>query len=220
LDLHGAQCDLAVYGYPRFAFDFETIEFGIPIWAGTRPYRNVPFQWSCHIERAPGEFEHKEFLDLSGSDPSRACAEALLHTLESAGPIFGYNAGFERGVLRELGNRFSDLARALEAVSGRFVDLLPIVRRRYYHPDMRGSRSLKDVLPTIAPDLDYGELEGVHEGRGAGEAFLAAIAPEATEERKKEIAPQLLAYCGRDTWAVIVLLWYLEGRGRPPADVA
>jgi hypothetical protein len=219
LDVNGAKNELAPYGFPRFAFDFETIEFGVPIWPGTRPYRKIPFQWSCHIERAPGVFEHKEFLDLSGDDPSRACVEALLHTLESAGPIFAYNAGFERGVLRELGERFSDLKQTLDALSERFVDLLPIVRRRYYHPAMGGSRSLKDVLPTIAPSLDYEELDGVHEGRGAAEAFLAAIAPETTEERKNKIAAQLLAYCGRDTWAVIVLLWYLDGRGRPPRDV-
>ena len=77
---------LAGIGYPRFYFDFETIDFAVPIWAGTRPYQKIPFQWSCHIERSPGIFEYRHFLDLSGSDPSRACAEALLLALGNERP--------------------------------------------------------------------------------------------------------------------------------------
>ena len=215
VDLAGARDDLADCGYPRFSFDFETIEFGIPIWKGTRPYEEIPFQWSCHVERSPGTFEHAAFLDLSGNDPSRACAEALLQALETTGPIFAYNAGFERGILTKLADRFPDLAPALRTLCDRLIDPLPIIRQRYYHPDMRGSRSIKDVLPTIAPDLDYAQLDGVQEGLGAGDAFLEAIAPGTSQERRSEIERQLLTYCARDTWAVLVLIWFLEGRGRP-----
>ena len=34
--------------YPRYYLDFESIQFAIPRWARTRPYQQLPFQWSCH----------------------------------------------------------------------------------------------------------------------------------------------------------------------------
>ena len=87
--------------YPRFYLDFETAGPAIPIWAGTRPYQALPFQWSCHIERAPGELEHREFLDLSGEPPMRALAEQMIRDLETDGPVLMYT-GFEQRVSRGL----------------------------------------------------------------------------------------------------------------------
>jgi hypothetical protein len=219
-DVDGALHALAGLDYPRFYFDFETIDFAVPVWAGTRPYEKIPFQWSCHVERSPGAFEHRHFLDLSGNDPSRACAEALLRTLETAGPVIAYNAGFEKGVLAALAARFPDLAPALEAVIDRLADPLPVIRRHYYHREMRGSRSLKKVLPTISPDLAYDRLDEVKEGADAQNAYHEAIANGVTDARRNEIRDQLLAYCERDTWAIVVLTWFLEGRGRPQTEAS
>jgi Domain of unknown function(DUF2779) len=86
--------------------------------------------------------------------------------------VLVYHAPFEATILRQLAERFPDLAGRLQAVIARIVDLLPIVKRNYYHPDMRGSWSLKAVLPTVAPDLDYGDLDEVQDG------VLAQVASE------------------------------------------
>jgi hypothetical protein len=215
LDAEGARRTLAALAYPRFFFDFETISFAIPIWAGTRPYEKLPFQWSCHVERSPGHFEHTEFLDLSGEDPLRVCAERLLAALEAEGPILAYHASFERGVIKSLAAHFPDLRQALDLVHDRFFDLEDVVRDYYYHPEMRGSCSIKKVLPTVAPDLDYAKLEEVQDGGGAQEAYVTAIDEGVTPERKEELRKRLLTYCGLDTWAMVVLAWFLEGRGRP-----
>jgi hypothetical protein len=80
---------------------------------------------------------------------------------------------------------------------------------------MRGSVSIKKVLPTVAPDLDYAQLGEVQDGNGAQEAYIAAIDPKTTAERREELRQRLLTYCGLDTWAMVVLAWFLEGRGRP-----
>ena len=55
--------------YPRFYLDFETVQFGVPVWPGMRPYEQLLFQWSCHVEPAAGELTHDELLDLSGKAP-------------------------------------------------------------------------------------------------------------------------------------------------------
>lgn len=94
-----------------------------------------------------GALEHAEFLDLSGQDPSRAFAESLVAHGRDYGPVFVYNAAFER-------IRIEELAEALRAINARIADLLPIAREYYYHPGQQGRWSIKAVLPTIAPFLD------------------------------------------------------------------
>jgi hypothetical protein len=192
-------------GWPRYYLDFETVAPAIPVWSGTRPYEVLPFQFSCHVEEAPGRVRHHEFLDMSGAPPMRALAEALLEAVRQRGPVLMYTA-YEKGVLRGLAERFPDLAGALQAVIDRLVDLYPVTKASYYHPDMRGSWSIKAVLPTIAPDMDYAALEGVHEGTEASSAWLSAIHPEADPAEAEKIRRQLLDYCRHDTLAMLRLV--------------
>lgn len=197
---------LQTHKLPAYFMDFETIQFAVPIWKGTRPYQQIPFQFSVHRLSRTGKLAHASFLDLSGKDPSKSFAQALLEACGTQGPIFTYNAGFELSRIRDLAARFPRLAKELNALAGRVVDLLPVARDHYYHPAQEGSWSIKAVLPALCPDLNYGQLEGVQDGGMAMEAFLEALAPETTSERTAEIERQLVAYCALDTLA-LVRLW-------------
>ena len=188
--------------YPRYYLDFETIGFAVPIWAGTRPYMQLPFQWSCHIEQSDGSIAHKEFLDLSGNDPREMFIKTLIEAICKDGPVIVYNAGFEGARIKELAAAFPNLASELLAIPDRFFDLLPLARNHYYHPDMKGSWSIKDVLPTIAPELDYANLE-VSDGAMAQEAYKEAIHSGTTSERKEEVRNAMLKYCEQDTIAMV-----------------
>lgn len=201
----GAQRTMARWAYPRYWLDFETIAFAVPIWAGTRPYQQIPFQWSCQVEQASGALDREYFLDLSGADPRRACADRLLEVLGSRGAIVVYHATFERGVLKGLAEAFPGLAPRLRALLDRVVDLEPVVRDHYYHRDMRGSYSIKKVLPTLAPQLAYETLGEVQSGDGAQAAYAEAIRPETTPARRAEIERALLEYCQRDTEAMVAV---------------
>jgi len=194
--------------YPRFYLDFETIGPAIPLWPGTRPYQALPFQWSCHIERAPGVMEHAEFLDLSGEPPMRTLAGQLIADLETSGPVLMYTS-YERGVIEDLAAMFPDLAGALQAIIDRLVDLYPVTKSNYYHPDMLGSWSIKAVLPTIAPDMDYAQLQGIQEGTEASAAYLEAINPSTDDARKEQIRAELLKYCKHDTEAMVRLVAFM-----------
>ena len=190
--------------YPRYYLDFETVGPAIPAWPGTRPYETLPFQYSCHVESAPDAVGHREFLDLSGEPPMRALAEQLIRDLGQSGPVLMYTA-YEKGVLLGLAERFADLAGALQAIIDRLVDLYPVTKQCYYHPDMLGSWSIKAVLPTIAPELDYARIDGVKEGNEASAAFLEAIRDETPPEERQRIRGELLRYCQRDTLAMVRL---------------
>lgn len=195
--------------YPRYYLDFETIAFSVPIWAGTSPYKQIPFQWSCHVEHADGTLTHLEFLDISGGDPRRAFAENLIEAIGTSGPIVVYNAPFEGSRMKELAEAFPDLAAQLLAAVDRLFDLLPLARNHYYHPAMKGSWSIKAVLPTIAPELDYSNLAVAHGGM-AQEAYLDLIANELSEDEKAELRTALLTYCEQDTLAMVLVANHFE----------
>ena len=207
---------LAGLPYPRYYLDFETINLAVPRWAHTSPYRSqVPFQWSCHTEAAHGQLQHSMFLDVSGADPRRACAEAMIATLGNAGPIFVYFQAFEKGRIAELAVLFPDLAPALLAINARIVDLLPLTRISYYHPAMQGSWSIKAVLPTIAPDLDYTQLM-VGNGGDAQAAYREIVHPSTPDTRKQALTLGLREYCTLDTLAMVRLAHFLAESPREP----
>lgn len=212
-DAAGAAEDLAGFPLPAQFLDFETIQFAVPIWAGTRPYQQIPFQYSMHTLSADGVLEHSEFLGLEGGDPSLSLAQALIADCAQAkGPVFAYNAGFEKSRIRELAERFPQHAEELLAINERMVDLLPIARERYYHPSQRGSWSIKAVLPAAVPELRYSDLDGVQDGGMAMEAFLEALHPQTVAQRKQTLQQQLLAYCKLDTYAMVRLWQVFAGR--------
>ncbi|HEY3517341.1 MAG TPA: DUF2779 domain-containing protein [Gammaproteobacteria bacterium] len=196
---------VAALPFPRYYLDFETIGPAVPIFAGTRPFEALPFQWSCHIEKSRGAIEHAEFLELDGGAPMRRLAERLLATLGTSGPIVVYTP-YERRVLHDLAERYDDLALGLRALAERIVDLHPVTRRGYYHPAMHGSWSIKAVLPTVAPDLSYEKLGAVRDGLAAQTAYLEAIDAQTSAARRAALRGALLDYCRHDTLALVRLV--------------
>lgn len=209
-DAEGFRAGLAQWPFPRTWLDFETIAFTIPRWIGTRPFEQVPFQFSAHVAQEDGTVEHVEFLSLDGADPRVACARMLIEHLPMTGAIIAYNASFEKSRILDLARFCPDLADQLQALASRIVDLLPLTRTNWYHRDQRGSWSIKAVLPTVAPELDYGDLT-VKDGQAAQLAYLEAIATETAAPRRDEIGAALRAYCRRDTEAMMVLASRLAG---------
>ncbi len=196
------------YAYPRFYLDFETIQFAVPIWKGTRPYEQLPFQWSCHIEREGEELTHRAFLDTSGEPPMRAFAESLIKVLGRAGPILVYSS-FEKTAITALAKRFPDLDAPLNKLIPRIKDLLPVTQNSYYHPAMKGSWSLKAVLPTVAPDLSYsGEVQ---DGGAAQSAYMEIIDAATTHGRRERLTRELQEYCKTDTLALVRLVRFFAG---------
>lgn len=203
--------------FPRYFFDFEGIDLPVPRWSGVRPYEQIPFQWSCHIEREPGKFEHHAFLDVTGQDPSLACIERMREVIDEtdSGPILVFYQTYEKGRLAELAHRHPEFTELMETYIRRLYDLHPVVKQNYYHPDMKGSFSIKKVLPTIAPDLKYSDLEAVQEGTGAQIAYLHAAFSSLGKRVRYRLVHNMLAYCEQDTWAMVVVFAHLAQQARP-----
>ena len=202
---------LAGYESPYYFLDFETINFAVPIWTGARPYQQIPFQFSLHAFSKENILSHKEFLDLSGDDPAYSLARKLVIDCGQIGPIFAYNASFEKSRIKELAGRFEEFDEGLMSIYDRIIDLLPIARDCYYHPDQQGSWSLKNILPTIDKNMDYQELD-IPSGNMAMEAYREAVHADTAQERKEEIRKQLLEYCKQDTLALVQLWKFFSDR--------
>jgi hypothetical protein len=205
----GATVKLRQLPYPFAFLDFETIAASVPEILGTRPYEQLPFQWSVHVAMAPDELRHAENLAIERFGDFDELTRQLIAALPAAGPVFVYNESFEQRVLLRLADLVPARAAELHAVAGRLVDLLPVVRAAYYHRDMRGSWSIKSVMPTIDAALAYEQLDEVREGEGAQRAFLELRSAAVTPERAKSLRAALLRYCRHDTWVMVVLRRFL-----------
>lgn len=205
---------LAQLEYPIHFLDFETFNPALPVYVGTRPYQVIPFQWSNHILVRDSRLTHQEFLNEGFGDPREPFAKSLLKTLGTTGTIITYS-NFEATRIRELALALPELSSDLLALlDGRIVDLLQLIRKYCYHPEFHGSFSLKSVLPALVPNLDYSDLE-IYEGNQASTAYAEMILPETSTDRRDSLRKALLAYCKRDTEAMVRLFQTLRGGELP-----
>ncbi|MFZ3028426.1 DUF2779 domain-containing protein [Rhodoferax sp.] len=134
-DAAGAAADLAVHSLPAYFLDFETIQFAVPIWKGTRPYQQNTFQFSLHTLFASGQLDHTEFLDISGNDPAEPFARALIAACGISGPVYVYNAGFETARMSELAARYPQFSAALLAIPDGHPNSPTCGHLKFPHPE-------------------------------------------------------------------------------------
>jgi hypothetical protein len=195
--------------YPLYHLDFETFQQPIPLWDGVKPYMQIPFQYSLHIQDIPcAKPVHKEYLGKEGIDPRRELAEQLCANIPQSACVLAYYASFEKTRISELANLFPDLANHLMRIHDNILDLAdPFAKGYYYCREMGGSYSIKSVLPALCggdPELDYKKLELIHNGSEAMTAY--ATMHERPPDEIAAIRAALLAYCRLDTLAMVKIL--------------
>ena len=198
---------LEPFASPIAFLDFETVSRAIPVWDGCTPWHQVPAQFSCHVEDGAGGYDHYEWLADASDDPREPLAEALIDACKDAACVVAYHASFEEKCLTTLIDVLPHLADELEAIKEKLTDLLPVVRDYVYHPDFRGSFSLKDVVPALVPEFRYDDLE-IADGQLASlEIARMLFKPETlTRPKRAALRKDLLAYCRRDTEVMVGLL--------------
>ena len=89
--------------------------------------------------------------------------------------------------------------------------MTPFQKKWYYTPEMKGSYSIKYVLPALVPELSYNELE-IKDGSSASNIFLSMVNGmfDGNENKARE---NLLDYCKKDTFAMVKILEKLNKLG-------
>jgi hypothetical protein len=211
---------LATIQWPCHYLDFETVMTDLPLYDGYGCFKQVLTQFSIHHRDSPtGELRHDEFLVDATCPNERELALALIGALSESGSIVVYSS-FEKTRIAALRDQYVDLGEPLAAVLDRLIDLEAIISKNFYHPQFRGSTSIKTVLPVLVPELSYDDLAigngGVAVARFAGMARGEIVGSQIAETRR-----ELLDYCNRDTLAMVrvhdALLALAEGHRSTPA---
>jgi hypothetical protein len=190
--------------WPCHYLDFETVATVLPLYTGHGCHQQVLTQFSIHHrDNVAAPASHSEYLADAMKDCERELAEALIKELRQQGSIIVYSS-FEETRLKALRDAFSDLADQLNAIIARLADLHPLVADYVYHPDFRGSFSIKKVLPALIPDLSYSGLD-VADGDTAITRFARMARGEVAPADIGITRQQLLEYCKRDTLAMVRL---------------
>jgi hypothetical protein len=192
--------------YPLCFLDFETFMDAVPAFDGCRPYQQIPFQYSLHIQEAPDtELIHYEYLAEAGRDPREALLETLLERIPATACIIAWNQSFEIGVLKRLAEFFPERRMQVEPLIKNFRDLMqPFKSRDIYPWQAKGSYSIKPILPLLVPELSYKNLAGIANGGDAMEAWQKMCAADPAEVVR--IRKELLEYCKLDTLAMVKIL--------------
>ena len=198
---------LETLNYPLYHLDFETFQQAVPEFVGLSPYEQIPFQFSIHKDDGNGNLEHFEFLVEVGADPRYELALNLIKFIPQDACVLAYNMSFEKRVIRRLAEIYPQISNELMAIHSNIKDLMaPFVSKSYYHPKMRGSYSIKYVLPALVPEFEsaYKDLNLIHHGGEAMQAYEAMAYMPADEREAYKKA--LLAYCKLDTLAMVKVL--------------
>lgn len=192
--------------YPLYYLDYETVGSAIPVFGGTRPFQQLPFQFSLHVQERPsGDLRHIEFLHKERSDPRLPFVKALIEACGQDGSIVTYNRAFEAGCNNELAKYFPEYAQGLNAITARMIDLLvPFKSRWLYHPNQNGSASIKAVLPAFT-DLSYENMD-IGNGADASLQYSLFLAGKLSDDEANDLWSHLSTYCHQDTYAMKVLL--------------
>lgn len=197
--------------YPLHFLDFETFATVLPLFDGIRPNQQIPFQFSLHIVREEGSAEeHYGFLAEGNTDPRLQFLQALKARMGTKGSIVVYHAPFEQQVLIDLANIYPEYTDWVSGINSRMADLLkPFINFHYYHPDQRGSASLKKVLPALT-GLSYDDL-AISDGRQAGVLFMeSTFGNSIDEDSKHKIRHDLEAYCNQDSGGMVGIVKRLQ----------
>lgn len=227
IDKNNIEAFLNKLKYPLYFLDFETFATAIPKYIGTKPYQNIPFQFSCNKIQSVNSQKQKDFYFLADDaceDPRQKFLKSLKKALGyftinteteepdayPEGTILVYYESFEKNILQELATAFPEESSWIDHAISRIIDLYePFGKFHYYNPKQKGSASLKRVLPAVT-GVGYDNLD-ISNGQEASLRFIeiafnSCRKNKVEEERVSGIRKALLDYCGLDTQGMIFIL--------------
>lgn len=193
--------------YPLYFLDFETINTAIPKFDNSKPYQQIPFQFSLHVQDKPnGDLRHISFLAEGTEDPRPAFLKALKDNLGDKGDILVYNQKFEKMVFKQGAEFFPEFLEWHDKnIVPRIKDLMEVFDKFYYYnPKQKGSVSIKYVLPVLSK-LKYDGLE-IKKGDRASFEFARVTYGDVPEEERFKVRQALEEYCKLDTFAEVEIV--------------
>ncbi|MFH1667857.1 MAG: DUF2779 domain-containing protein [Candidatus Komeilibacteria bacterium] len=195
--------------YPLYFLDYETYASAVPLFDGTRPHQNVPFQYSLMVKDSPtSPVRHTEFLARKLKNPIPELLLQLKGDIGPKGSVIVWYAQFETGRNTEMAQMEPKYADFLKSVNDRIFDLMLIFKfknQMYIKNEFQELASLKIVLPVLCPELSYESLD-IRGGGEASASWPVFTSDNTSIEEKLELEKNMLTYCKRDTEAMVGIL--------------
>ena len=190
--------------WPCHYLDFETVATTMPLYEGHACHQQVLTQFSIHKRTTlQDDLAHYEYLADASRDCQRELVERLIQTLGHTGSIVVYSH-FEKQRIAVLRDMYKDLADPLQQIMDRLLDFHPIVKNHVYHPNFKGSFSIKKVIPALVSDISY-ESMAIADGDTAITKFARMARGEIVGDEAEHARQNLLDYCKLDTLAMVRL---------------
>lgn len=226
INLNKLKAGLSMLGFPIYHLDFESLPYPLPRFHGEKPYSQSVFMFSLHTQKDVNvcDFDqnHYTYLSKDTKDHREELIQSMIEhiDLSNGGTVLVYNKSFEIGRIQELAEIFPEYSMQLEKIIDHIFDLMDLVNTNtklyqslgfseeesklpnYYHNDLRGSYSIKKVLPLFS-NLSYSQLE-IQNGNQALEQYANYDTLE--QEELEHVQEELIKYCKLDTWAMVVIL--------------
>jgi hypothetical protein len=198
---------LDTFAYPLYFFDYETMSSVIPQFDSLSPYQDYPFQYSLHVLGSPtSELKHLEYLHNENTNPMPGLLTQLKKDIGNSGTVLTWNMSYEKGCNDRMAGLYIDHAEFLSHLNERIEDLMtPFSEMWYFHKDFFGSASVKKVMPVLAPELSYKELN-VGDGLLARRMWTQTVLEGKNQANKEQIMSDLSKYCKLDTFAMVRVL--------------
>lgn len=196
---------LRALSYPLYFLDYETFSYVMPSQNGLKPYQQMVFQYSLHVQEYPGSaLKHYEYLLRKKEEPLRELVAHLEQAIPSiGGTVIVWNDSFEKARNNELAALFPEFADFLASINNRIFDLAKIFQDQLYiHPRFKGKYSIKKVLPVLAPEYDYSKLE-ISNGQIATLKWHHLTDGRFPPDQEEKVYRDLLDYCELDTLAMV-----------------
>ena len=192
--------------YPLYFLDYETFPAAVPLFAGYKPYQQIPFQYSLQVVESPGaKVTEYSFLDTEFGDPIPKLAKSLASHIGPKGSVVVWSKTFEISRNKEMGEHLPEYTAFFESVNDRIFDLMEIFSKQLFvHKDFRGSASIKKVLPVMVPELSYKNL-AIQEGGAASKTWYDIVSGKYTADEAAKMTEALKVYCGLDTYAMYAI---------------
>ena len=178
LDVDNLRDEMLEWKFPLHFIDFETCTSALPFTKGRHPYEQIAFQYSHHIIYSDGKIEHKsEYINAEpGMFPNYDFVRSLKKDLEfDNGSVFKY-ATHENSILNAIYDQLIDsdetdkneLMDFIQSVTNKkennkliwrgerdMIDMCDLVKKYFYDSYMKGSNSIKVVLPAVIKICEF-----------------------------------------------------------------
>lgn len=196
--------------YPIAFLDMEFYTPAVPKYKGKKPFELTPFLFSwLQVNRKGEPAAEDHFFHEEDSNPEQLFLEHLIGLAEKVARILVFDTGQETAALNSIVKHHPQYKKSVEQIKKKFVDLADIFTHMwYYHPQQKGSTSLKKIHQAIF-------ARDIYEGMPVNTGMLASYGyddylNEPDVFKKQELKENLVAYCRADTQAVLELFDFLK----------